>query len=138
MRVAARVIGERGTMTAECAPNIPVVSQPVDLAIMLDMVHFLNHDGLKLTLERLYDRIRPGGRLVLRAAVPPKGRTSRAWRLENFRYKLNHIKTCYRPAENIKAILNQADFQVEQIESSGTGEELVWFIASKNLPDEKN
>jgi hypothetical protein len=35
-------------------------------------------------------------------------------------------------------MLNQTDFQVEQIEPSGTGEELVWFIAYRNLPDEKN
>ena len=138
VRVAARVVAERGAVTAEGAPNIPVVSQPVDLAIMLDMVHFLNHDGLKLTFKKLYDRIRPGGRLILRAAVPPTGRASWGWRLENFRLKLNHIEPCYRSTENIKALLNQTDFQVEQIESSGTGEELVWFIASKNLPDEKN
>jgi len=137
VRVAARVVGERGKMTTEGAPNIPVVSRPVDLAIMLDMIHFLNHDKLKLTFERLYDRIRPGGHLILRAAVPPQGPTSRAWRLENFRYTLNHIRPSFRPAENIRAMLNQAHFQVEQIEPSGTAGELVWFIASKNLPDEK-
>jgi len=138
VRVAARVVAERGAVTTEGAPNIPVVSQPVDLAIMLDMVHFLDQDGLKLTFERLYDRIRPGGRLILRAAVPPTGRVSWAWRIESFRHRLDHIRPCYRSTENIKAVLNQTDFQVEHIESSGTGKELVWFIASKNLPDEKN
>ena len=131
VRVAARVLGESGVVTTGGAPNIPVVSQAVDLAIMLDMVHYLSDDWLKRTFERLYDRIKPGGRLILRAAVPPTGRTSWAWRLENFRLKLNQIQPCYRSAENIKTVLNQNDFQVEQIEASGTGGELVWFIASR-------
>jgi uncharacterized protein len=138
VRVAARVVGESGAVTTGRAPNIPDVSQPVNLAMMLDMVHFLSDDDLKLTFKQLYDRINPGGRLILRAAVPPTGHGSWAWRLENLRLKFNQIHPCHRSAENIKALLIQAGFEIEQIEASGTKGELVWLFASKKSPDEKN
>ena len=136
VRVASRVVGKNGAVTTGAAPDIPIVCQPVDLATMLDMAHYLSDDELKLTFKKLYDRLHPGGRLFLRAAVAPQGRTSWAWRLENFRLKLNHIRPFHRAPENIKAMLNQADFKVERIEASGTKGELVWFIVSKRLPDE--
>jgi hypothetical protein len=102
------------------------------------MVHFLGDDDLKLTFIQLYDRINPGGRLILRAVVPPTGHTSWTWRQDSLRLKLNKIRPCHRSAENIKALLIQTGFQIEQIEASGTKGELVWLFVSKKSPDEKN
>ena len=136
VRVASLVVGKSGEVTTGAAPDIPVVSQPVNLAIMLDMVHFLCDDELKLTFKKLYDRIQPGGRLLLRAAVPPNDRFSWAWRLENFRLRLNQTKPFYRHPEDIESMLIHANFIIERIEASGTKGELVWFSASKRLIDE--
>jgi predicted exporter/trans-aconitate methyltransferase len=138
IRVASRVIGKNGTVKTGSAPDIPVVSQPVNLAMMLDIVHFLSDDELKLTFKQLYDCINPGDHLILRAAVPPTRRMPWAWWLENVKLKLNQIRPRYRSPQNIKAMLVQSDFEVEQMLPSGTKGELVWFIASKKLPDEKN
>jgi len=102
------------------------------------MVHFLSDAELQLTFEKLYERINPGGHLILRAAVPPTGRTSWAWWLENLKLRLNQIQPCYRSPGRIRAMLIQTDFEVDQMEASGTKGELVWFIVSKKLPDGKN
>ena len=138
VQVASRVFGESGTAARGAAPDIPVVSQAVNLAIMLDMVHFLSDAELQLTFEKLYERINPGGHLILRAAVPPTRRTSWAWWLENLKLRLNQIQPCYRSPGRIRAMLIQTDFEVDQMEASGTKGELVWFIVSKKLPDGKN
>jgi predicted exporter/trans-aconitate methyltransferase len=138
VQVAARVVGESGVVAKGAAPDIPVVSQPVNLAIMLDMVHFLSDDDLQLTFTQLYERINPGGHLILRAAVPPTSRSPWVWWLENLKLRLNRIQPCYRSPERIKAMLIQTDFEVEQMEASGTKGELVWFVVSKKAPDDKN
>ena len=138
VQVASRVVGESGAVARGAAPDVPVVSQPVNLAIMLDMVHFLRDDELQLTFEKLYERINPGDHLILRAAVPPTSRTPWTWWLENLKLRLNRIQPCYRSPEKIKAMLIQTDFEVEQMEASGTKGELVWFIVSKKVPDGKN
>ncbi|MGD9370265.1 MAG: MMPL family transporter, partial [Desulfobacterales bacterium] len=120
VRVASRVVGANGKVKIGGAPDIPVVSDPVDLAIMLDIVHFLRDDELMLTFKHLYDRIKPGNHLILRAAVPPTRRIPWAWWFEYLKLKIQQIQPCYRSPEKIKAMLIQTDFDVEQTEPSGT------------------
>ena len=131
VRVAARVVGENGRVKTGGAPGIPAVSQPLDLVMMLDIVHFLSDDGLMLTFEQLYDGIKPGGHLILRAAVPPTRRAPWAWWFDNLRLKLNRIQPCHRSPDRIRAMLTQANFEIEQTQPSGTNGELIWFIVSK-------
>jgi SAM-dependent methyltransferase len=131
VRVAARVVGENGRVKTGGAPGIPAVLQPLDLVMMLDIVHFLSDDGLMLTFEQLYDGIKPGGHLILRAAVPPTRRAPWAWWFDNLRLKLNRIQPCHRSPDRIRAMLTQANFEIEQTQPSGTNGELIWFIVSK-------
>ena len=138
IRVASRVVGADGQVKIGGAPDIPAVSDPVDLAIMLDIVHFLSDDDLKLAFKNLHDRIKPGHHLILRAAVPPTRRLPWLWWFENLNLKLKQIRPCYRSPEKIKAMLSQTDFDVKQMEPSGSKGELIWFIVSKKLPNEKS
>jgi predicted exporter/SAM-dependent methyltransferase len=135
VRVAARVIGEGGEVAIGAAPDIPPAYLPVNLALMLDMVHFLGDEALRLTFKRLFDRISPGGRLILRVVVPPTGRASWTWRLENLKLRLKRIRPCYHSPASIEALLIKTRFEIEQIKSSGARGELVWIVASKSLSD---
>ena len=133
IRIAARVVGQGSTVKVGGAPDIPVVPQPVDLVTMLDMVHFLSDEALNQTFEKIYDRIGSGGHLILRAAVPPTRRTPWAWWLDNLRLKLNQIRPCHRSPEQIKAMLLEAGFAVDQMQPSGSKGELIWFSLSKKI-----
>ncbi|MGB5749676.1 MAG: MMPL family transporter [Desulfobacterales bacterium] len=132
VRVASRVVGKRGSVKTGGAPDIPAVSQPVNLAIMLDIVHFLNDDELKLTFKQFFDCINPGGHLILRAAVPPTRRAPWAWWLDNFRLKLDQIRPNHRSPESIETMLIETGFIVDQTKPSGANGELVWFMVTKN------
>jgi predicted exporter len=132
IRVAARALGENGTVETGGAPDIPMVSHPVDLAMMLDMVHFLDDDGLILTLDRLYEAIKPDGHLILRAAVPPKRRAPWFWWIDCLWLKLNRIRPSHRSPDDIEARLARAKFEIVHTRPSGTNGELVWFIVSPN------
>ena len=49
---ASRVVGKRGMIVRGRAPDLPETPAPADMATMLDMVHFLDEEGFRLTLER--------------------------------------------------------------------------------------
>lgn len=137
-RIAARVLGENGRVETGKAPDIPTVSQPVDLAIMLDMTHFLDDNGLLLTLERLYNTIKPAGHLIVRAAVPPTRRAPWFWWIDSLWLKLNRIRPNHRSPDGIESLLARANFEIVQTRPSGTSGELVWFIGSPDrLHEEK-
>jgi predicted exporter/trans-aconitate methyltransferase len=139
IRVAARAAGGRASLKSASAPDIPAVSQPADLVIMLDIVHYLNDEALRLTFKNLYDRLKSGRQLIIRASIPPTRPTPWVWWLENFKLKLNQTPSYYRCAETLQTMLVETDFIVDQIRPSGANGELVWVIATKKrMSDESN
>ncbi len=131
VRVAARVAGRRASIKSGSAPDIPVVSQPADLVIMLDIVHYLNDEALRLTFKNLYDRLKRGRPLIIRASLRPTRPIPWVWWLENFKLKLNQTPSYYRSAETLQTMLEETDFIVDQTKPSGAHGELVWFMATK-------
>jgi len=128
IRVASMAVGKRGLIKSGRAPDTPTTPDLADLAIMLDIMHYLNDDELRLTLERLYKRLRKGRILILRAPITPKRRIAWVWWLENFKLKLSRTSSYYRSVEEIKTILIDTGFEIERTELSGSKGELVWFI----------
>ena len=98
---------------------------------MLDIVHYLNDEALRLTFKNLYDRLKRGRQLIIRASIPPTRQTPWVWWLENFKLKLNQTPSYYRSAETLQTMLVETDFIVDQTKPSGAHGELVWFIATK-------
>ena len=137
-RVAARVAGPRASIKTGSAPDIPPVSQPADLVMMLDIVHYLNDDALQLTFKNLFDRLKSGRQLIIRASIPPTRPTPWVWWLENLKLKLNRTPSHYRSAETLKTMLVETDFNVDLTKPSGANGELVWFIATKKISDERD
>jgi len=127
-RIASMAVGKRGVITNECAPKIPTISKPADLVMMVDILHYLKDDDLNLTLRNLYNNLRRGGYLIIRAPILPKRHFPWLWWFDNFKLRLLGTPSYYRTVEEIKTIIMQTGFTIEQTESSGSKEELVWFV----------
>jgi predicted exporter/SAM-dependent methyltransferase len=131
VRVARMAVGDRGFISQGHAPEIPSVDDPVDLAAMIDMVHFLTDEGVTETLSRLRERTRNGGRLIIRASVRPRRRLPWAWWYQNLLLKLSRVPAYYRSMLQLQSMIRQSGFRVEHTRPSGSDGELVWLVARK-------
>jgi uncharacterized protein len=132
VRIASLAIADRGLIRRGCAPEIPDSPEPADLAVMLDMVHYLDDGELALTLERLHRALRPGGNLILRAALSPERCLPWLWWLEHLRLRAQRVSSHYRTAAAIASLLNATGFEgVSFRPSGGSRDELVWVLGRK-------
>ncbi len=98
--------------------------------MMLDMLHYLNDDELRLTLQRIYQALfQQKGRLIIRAVIPPKERGTWLWYFENFKLKLFKISVYYHSSDQIKSMIEDAGFTLNFTMPSGSNGESYWFIA---------
>ncbi|MBW2176844.1 MAG: MMPL family transporter [Deltaproteobacteria bacterium] len=131
VRVAARVAGKRASINVGGAPDIPALSTPADLVIMLDIVHYLDDAKLRLTLSNLHARLKQGGRLIMRGTVLPERRFPLLFWLEEFKLRLNRLPSYYRSVKSLQTMLDETGFRVDETGSSGENSELRWLIATK-------
>lgn len=129
IRVAARVFGEKGVLTCAAAPVIPKTPEPADAAFLLDITHFLDDAALRLTLSRLQKSLHAEALLIIRAVVPPPGKTSRLWKLDAFRMKMAGISVYHRSVEALSGMIEEAGFHLKETCLSGGNPESVWLIA---------
>jgi uncharacterized protein len=131
--IAARAFGDRGSAAVGKAPDLPAASpDQVDTALLLDMIHLISDDELRLTLRRLYDKIVPGGKLILRATVPSRKPVPWLRRIEEWRMKTLHLTSCFRSGEEVTALLSGAGFMVELKEPTALDREETWFICRRS------
>jgi len=131
VRVAARVAGKRASINVGGAPDIPALSTPADLVIMLDIVHYLDDAKLRLTLSNLHARLKQGGRLIMRGTVLPERRFPLLFWLEEFKLRLNRLPSYYRSVKILQTMLDETGFRVDETGSSAENSELRWLIATK-------
>ena len=129
VRVASRAIGDRGSIIQGSAPDVPDVPVPADVAVMLDMIHYLTDDELKLTLHKLRELLRPEGRLIIRVTIPLKEPAPWHRQIEKIRLKIRGIKSYYRDSDEIEKLVSQAGFKISKIQPSGQNREETWFMA---------
>jgi SAM-dependent methyltransferase len=130
--IADRAFGDRGSATVGKAPHLPANSPDlVDTALMLDMIHLISDDELRLTLQRLYDKIMPGGKLILRTTVPSRKHVPWLRRIEEWRLKALHLTARFRSIEEVTALLSDAGFVVELHEPTAVDREETWFISRR-------
>jgi len=137
VRIASRALGQRGVIVHGRAPDVPRIPHPADAAVMLDMLHYLKDDDLRLTLWRLGDRLCDNGLLIIRAVIMPNARQSLFWWLEILKNKIRRIPAYYRSLDEISTILAQAGFMIEHTEQSGPKGDLFWFVLSRRSRDSK-
>jgi SAM-dependent methyltransferase len=130
VRVAAMALGEQGRVAQGRAPELPWDLAEADLALMLDMAHYLNDTDLALTLERMATQLVQGAPLIIRATIPPRRRRPWSWWLEVLRIRLAGGRGNFRTPECLAQYLTRAGFDLEQVLPSGDpGGELVWLAA---------
>lgn len=129
--VASEVLGNQAVIEHGRAPNIPNPPTLADMAILLDMIHYLTDDELKLTLERIHNKLIPASRLLIRTAIPPEKIGSWLWYLENMKLKIRKISYYYRSIDQMRQLLEDTGFKIEQISKSGNKGESYWFIGSR-------
>ena len=130
--IAIRALGDRGTAEVGGAPDLPAKApEKVDTVLMLDMMHLLDDDALRLTLQRIEERLEPGGRLILRATIPSRKRLSWLRRLEEWRLQAVRATPHYRTVEAISTLLAGAGLTVTCVEAAAADREEMWFVAEK-------
>jgi predicted exporter/SAM-dependent methyltransferase len=130
--IAARAFGDRGTAAVGKTPDLPTASPDwVDTALILDMIHLISDDELRLTLQRLYDKIVPGGKLILRTAIPSRKPVPWLRRIEEWRLKAFHLIPHFRSSEEVTALISEAGFMVDLQEPTALDREETWFICRR-------
>ncbi len=131
--IAARAFGDRGSAAVGKAPDLPAATpDQVDTALMLDMIHLISDEELRLTLRRLYDKVVPGGKLILRATVPSRKPVPWLRRVEEWRLKTLHLNPYFRSIEEVTGLLSEAGFTVELKEPTALNREETWFICRRS------
>lgn len=128
VRVASIAMGERGVVECGNAPHVPTPPEPADAAIILDVIHFLNDDDLKTTLERIRINLGREGILVVRAIIPPEKSGSWMWKIQALKMRMSNSSAYFRSIEKINEMIVHAGFSCEPIKPLQPNEESVWFI----------
>nr|WP_319395719.1 MMPL family transporter [uncultured Desulfobacter sp.] len=128
-RISAMAVFGQGNIDLGGAPDIPSVSGPVHLALMLDMTHFLTPDEFRQTLKKIKSAMAPGGSLIIRAIIPPDKSSTLAWPIEALKLKLKGVVPHYLSVQEITNFINQANFILAETKISGNNAETVWFVA---------
>jgi len=130
--IAKRVFGERGLAVVGKAPELPAIFPgQMDTVLMLDMIHLISDDELSLTLQRLYNKMIPGGRLILRATVPSRKRLPWLRRIEEWRLKVSHLTSHFRSEEKVTKLLSEAGFMMKLTEPAALDREETWFVCER-------
>lgn len=127
VRVAARVTGDRGHILLGAAPELPGVKGPVDVILLLDMLHYLDDGKVAATLGRCRGLLAPGGIIVLRSVYRPPGKRSFSWYLEDLRVRFSGAKAWYRTQEDMARLLADNGFALAH-QSPARNSELWWMV----------
>jgi predicted exporter/SAM-dependent methyltransferase len=129
--IASCAIGARGSVEIGRAPALPAIEGSVDYILMLDMLHLINDEDLRLVLQRIYNKLEVGGTLLIRATIPSDKKIPWKRWIETARLKLTNTPECFRSKKEIVAFMEKIGFVVS-VHSSGTaGIEEKWFIGNK-------
>jgi predicted exporter/trans-aconitate methyltransferase len=129
--IASHAIGTRGSVEIGRAPALPVVEGFVDYVLMLDMLHLINDDEVRLVLQRIYEKLEAGGTLLIRATVPSKRKVPWKRWMEATRLKFTGMQECFREEKEIKGFMTTSGFSVEVFSSPTAGVEEMWFAGKK-------
>lgn len=130
VRVATLAVGDRGVIREGRAPEVPEPPAPADFALMLDMAHYLTDAELAATLQGLQRRLKPAGRLYLRATISPEKKYSLLWWVEHIRLRLQGIPARYRTVDELRSIIEDQGFRVGKEQFSGVNGDLYWFVGA--------
>jgi len=130
--VASYAIGKRGNIQVGRAPDLPEVAGSVDYVLMLDMLHLIDDEELRLVLQRIYKKLEAGGMLLIRATVPSGRKVPWKRWIEKTSLKLTGMQERFRQEKEIAGFMTAAGFAVEVSASPTAGVEEKWFVGRKS------
>jgi cyclopropane fatty-acyl-phospholipid synthase-like methyltransferase len=131
VRIASQVIGDRGHVEVGLAPDLPAVDSEVDTVIMLDMLHLIDDEELKLVLKRIFQKLSPGGTLIIRATIPSDRKVPWKRWIEATRLKFTGMQESFRRENEIAGFMTVAGFAINVSASPTAGIEEKWFVGKK-------
>lgn len=135
VRVATLATGARGDMHRGLATDRPALAEPMDVVLLLDMLHYLDGTALAETLALARDCLAPGGLVLIRHSQQPEGRRSWRWYLEDRRVRFLGQKTFYRSPTRLATMVEALGFAVLHSALTETDPELAWLLCRK--PDDQ-
>jgi SAM-dependent methyltransferase len=131
--IASSVIGSRGSVEVGRAPALPAIEGEADTVMMLDMLHLISDDELNLVLQRIFQKLSPGGTLLIRATVPSNKKIPWKRWIEAIRLKLIHTPERFRRQKEIAGFITSAGFAINVYDSAEAAAEEKWFVGKKSL-----
>ena len=128
VRVASLAMGTRGTVLEDTATEMPVLPEPPDLILLLDMLHYLDDDSIRLLFSNCFQSIADKGILLTRYVIRPDTTPSWSWKLEDFRIKLSGGEAHYRSTAQMAKLMEQSGFAIETSRVSSSNPELIWLV----------
>ena len=128
VRVTAVATGDRGSISVGWAPEIPEVAQPVDIVLLLDILHYLDDATVAALFRKSFAALAKEGILVTRFVIMPGGRPSWSWHLEDRRIRISRRQPWYRSPEKVSQLMQKAGFTISLSEVSVGNPELVWIV----------
>lgn len=128
-RIARIALGERGSVIQGWAQDMPpLAGGPADVVLLLDMLHYVDDEGVAAVFRRSFQLLAHGGILLTRFTIRPAARPSWSWHLENTRLQVAGRKAWYRSPETMAKLLGEAGFVVVINEITAANPELVWMV----------
>ena len=128
VRVAAIAMEKRGEILEDTAPDLPQMPKPPDLVLLLDMLHYLDHNSVRSLFANCFKILNNNGLLLTRFVIRPDTAPSWSWKLEDFRTQHTGNQAHYRSIDTMGNLMTEAGFHVEINRISNTNKELVWLL----------
>jgi len=103
----------------------------VDHVLMLDMLHYMEDEELRLVLRRIYGKLESGGILLIRATIPSDRKVPWKRWIEMLHLRMIKTQQRFRREEDIAGRLKSAGFDVGVHASPTPGVEEKWFVGKK-------
>ena len=129
--IANHAIGARGNVQVGRAPDLPEVEGRVDYVLMLDMLHLINDEELRLVFQHIYEKLETGWTLLIRATIPSDKKVPWKRWMEKTRLMLTSMQERFRQEKEIAFSMAASGLSVEVFTSPTAGVEEKWFVGKK-------
>ena len=136
VRVAALAAGRQGHIQQGWAADDPFLPEPVDLVLIMDVLHYLDDAALATTLHQARRCLAAGGTMLIRHSQNPQGRRSWRWHLEDKRVRLAGHQTFYRNPQHLAELVHNMGFVVLVSALTQTDRELAWLLCRRPAASE--
>ncbi|MDA3899599.1 MAG: hypothetical protein PF637_03660 [Spirochaetes bacterium] len=133
VEVANAALGSKGTvLLGNACDDLDKLPDGSDLALMLDMGHYLTDKEFTSITARIREKLEYKGRLLIRITIP--GDRNYAWEriLEKVRFFNKGKSVYFRSSSRITELLNMAGYTSVIMEQTDEKREETWFIVQND------